>query len=138
MLDLSKIYNFIHTRRKDIHREFLSIFEYFFIRVYTVVIFLLNLIIWLIARKMNNNVSQDLVILHYNIDFGVDLIGNVSKIFTIPFIGLLIIFINFILLFNLSKHKHFQFLAHLLLIGSLFVNLFLLFSISAIYFINFR
>jgi len=55
----------------------------------------LNVFIWiylLIAIKF----TVEPIPLHYNIYYGIDLIGNWYKIFYIPFFGLLIIFINFI------------------------------------------
>lgn len=138
MLDLAKFYENFYLSRQKFFKVISYIFNFFYIRIYLIIIIGLNSAVWLAAYFININVSQDLVILHYNVDFGVDLIGNVKRIFTIPVLGLLIILINTILLFSLTKHRNFKFFAHLLLVTCFIVNLFLLLGLAFIYLINFR
>ncbi len=138
MLDLAKFYENFYLTRQKIFKVISYIFSFFYIRIYLIIVLGLNLAIWLAVYFININVSQDLVILHYNVNFGVDLIGNVKRIFIIPVLGLLIILINTILLFSLTKHRNFKFFAHLLLVTCFIVNLFLLLGLAFIYLINFR
>ena len=84
------------------------------------------------------------MILHYNVDFGIDLIGNVRQIYIIPLIGLVIVLFNLILLSfayrkNIAPERRDadKFLANLLLGSALFANFILLFSVASIYLINF-
>ena len=49
----------------------------------------------------------DFLSLHYNIYFGIDLIGNWYRIFYIPAAGLLFLIINIVLIFFLYKKERF-------------------------------
>ncbi len=138
MFNLSKIYNNTCLFSQKFRDIFLNIFSFLYIRIYLILLLGFNAFIWFTAYYININVSQDLVILHYNVNFGVDLIGNVNKIYIIPLLGLIIIILNFILLFIFSKYKYFNFVAHLLLITCLISSLFLILALSSIYLINFR
>ncbi|MFH1428086.1 MAG: hypothetical protein ABIG60_06225 [Patescibacteria group bacterium] len=117
---------------------FKEIINFFYVRIYLIIIIGLNLFLWLVSYLIKINVSQELIILHYNIDFGVDLIGSVNKIYIIPLLSLIILIINVILISNLVKHKFFKFITHLLLAACIMVDLFLLISLASIYLINFR
>ena len=138
MPDLSKFYDNFYLLRQKFFGAISYLFGYFFIRLYFIVLLGLNLLIWLIVYFINVSVSQDLVVLHYNIDFGVDLIGSVERIYIIPLLGLIIILVNAVLIFIFSRSKDFKFFSHLLLAASLAVNLFLLIALGSIYLINFR
>lgn len=138
MPDLFKFHENFYLLRQRFFGALSYLSGYFFIRLYFIVLLGLNLLIWLIAYFINASVSQDLVVLHYNIDFGVDLIGSVKRIFIIPLLSLIITLINVVLVFGFSRHKDFKFFAHLLLTASLAVNLFLLIALGSIYLINFR
>ena len=138
MPDLSRFYENFYLLRQKFFGALSYLSGYFFIRLYFIALLGLNLLIWLIAYFINASVSQDLVVLHYNIDFGVDLIGSVRRIYIIPLLGLIIILVNAILVFIFSRRKDFKFFSHLLLAASLVVNLFLLIALGSIYLINFR
>jgi len=137
MLDLSKFYEYFYSARRKFSDGFSYLLSFFFIRLYFIILLGFNLFVWLVVYLININVSQDLVILHYNIDFGVDLIGGVKGLYIIPTLSLIVILINGILLFPFCHRKDFKFLAHLLLAASLAVNLFLLIALGSIYLINF-
>lgn len=122
----------------NLRKGITNIFSFLFIRIYLVILFILNLLIWLFTYLFFTKVSQNLIILHYNVDFGVDLIGGVKNIFIIPCLGLFVIIFNLILPFVFLENKHFKFIAHLLLSAAILVNLFLLLSLGPIYLINFR
>jgi len=115
-----------------------NLFSFFFVRFYLIILIGGNIFLWLAVYYINKTVSQDLVALHYNINFGVDLIGHVNKIFIIPSISLLTILLNTILIFILQSHKHFKFIAYLLLSACVMINLFLLLGLMSIYLVNFR
>jgi hypothetical protein len=137
MLDLSKFYEFFYSFRQKFSEGASYLLSFLFVRLYFIILLGLNLLIWISVYLINSGVSQDLIVLHYNVDFGVDLIGGVKRLFIIPILSLIVILINEILLFAFYRRKDFKFLAHLLLGGSLLVNLFLLIALGAIYLINF-
>ncbi len=61
-----------------------------------------NIIIWLILA-FNIGSSLEIIPLHYNIYFGIDLIGPWYKVFIIPTIGVIILFINILLSYIIYK-----------------------------------
>ena len=119
-------------------KNIVYVFSFFHIRIYVMIIFALNFSIWLAAYFVNTNAVQNLIVLHYNVNFGVDLIGGAEKLFIIPVLGLVIIFINLFLVFVFSKDKNFKFIAHLLLASCVIVDLFLLIALLLVFLINFR
>ncbi|MBU4455731.1 hypothetical protein KJ586_04445 [Patescibacteria group bacterium] len=131
-----KLLNIIHFGRLNGQEMILNFLSFFCARVYLAVLLGLNLLNWFAAYTINKNVSQNLIVLHYNIDFGVNLIGGAKKIYLIPLLGLIIILINFIL--SAVIHRQGKFIVHLLLSGAILANLFLLAGLASLYLINFR
>jgi len=115
-----------------------KIFKFPHIRIYLIIIFGLHIILWMLGYSMKSNIDQELVVLHYNIDFGVDWIGNINKIFIIPIISLGMIIINLILAASSVRSRDFVFIAHLILFFTMLINIFLLISFGLIYLVNFR
>jgi hypothetical protein len=91
-------------------------------------------LVWLFYRRIGN----DLAILHFNVDFGIDLVGDARKLFNIPIIALAISLLNFLLLFVFIKNKDFKFIAHIILAAALLTNVFLSLAVGPIYTMNFR
>lgn len=118
---------------------FLAIFRrhYFFkdkfILISLVLSLSLNLLIWvLLYLKIPRNMES--VILHYNIYFSIDLIGEWYRVFILPTAGLVILFINSFLSYIIYKQSR---LAAYLLAGSILaLHFFLLTASLAIIFIN--
>ena len=131
-----KLLNYVRLSRESLSEIALDLLSFFYVRIYLIAILILNLLNWLTAFIINKNVSQDLIFLHYNVTFGVNLIGSVKKVYVIPFLGFVIILINFVLLIFI--HKQGKFITHLLLSMALLANLFLLAAVVSVYLINFR
>lgn len=131
-----KLINYLYLLKEKFSRIVLNLLQFFYIKVYLVAILFLNAINWLAVYFINRRVSQDLVALHYNIDFGVNLIGSVKRIYLIPFLGLIIALLNLILTNSLYRQDRFA--VHLLLAAALLANLFLLTATASLYLINFR
>ncbi len=131
-----KILDYLYFSRDRLAAAVLFLVSFRFVRIYLFLLFALNIINWLIAWQVNSNVSQRLVVLHYNVNLGVNLIGDVANIYIIPTLGLAFIVINFLLLLNIFRNN--KFLIHLLLGFTLLINLFLIAGTVAIYLVNFR
>jgi hypothetical protein len=56
----------------------------------------LNISLWIFLFQ-NQKKSDYPVILHYNLFFGVDYLGNYNEVFIIPIVGIVVIFVNSIL-----------------------------------------
>ncbi len=115
---------------------FFDFFSSWPMRIYAMALFCLNILLWLIAVKAVMASGRQLTILHYNIDFGVNLVGEAKKILVIPLLGLLVALINLVLAFVVYQVN--VFLRHLLLAGAVMVNFLLLAALAAIYFVNFH
>lgn len=131
-----EILNYSYLSREKLAQAVLSLVSFMFVRIYLLFLLVLNIINWLLAFYVNNNVSQNLVVLHYNVNLGVNLIGDAKDIYIIPALGLAFIAINFLLLLNIFRKN--KFLIHLILGFSLLINLFLIAGTLAIYLVNFR
>jgi len=100
-----------------------------FILINTIFAIVLNVVIWLVLF-LNIDSSSEFIPLHYNIYFGIDLIGPWYKVFVIPILGLVVFFINLLLsyIIKIKVLSYFLigssvFAQFILLIGSIFVIL---------------
>ncbi|MFA6271490.1 MAG: hypothetical protein WC693_00085 [Patescibacteria group bacterium] len=93
----------------------------------------LNLGIWILLY-MNIKPSPDPVFLHYNIYFGIDLIGDWYRIYIIPLSGLLIILVNYFVGVIMYSSK--RILSYLIVIFTIPVNMFLALAAVLLAFIN--
>jgi hypothetical protein len=107
-------------------------------RFYLIFLAVWQLIVWLQAWFINKNLSGDILVLHYNVDFGIDLVGDPARIYLYPLLGLGIFVANFVILAILYKDKNFKILAHFLLGAAALFGLFLSIALLAVYLINFR
>lgn len=84
---------------------------------------LLNIFFWFVVWYSIISFKGDIP-LHYNIYFGVDLLGDKNEIFKLPLIALLIFLINFILAFIVYKKE--KILSLFLTVAALMIQIFLL------------
>jgi hypothetical protein len=142
MIDANKILNYIYLVKSRTKEGIAIFWGYLYIKIYVLAIIILILFNWFFAYFINSKVSQGLVVLHYNVDFGINLIGDVSRIYIIPALGLFIFFINSGLAVVINRQRFenintVRLLTHLILSGALLSNLFLFISLAFIYLINF-
>jgi hypothetical protein len=97
-----------------------------------------NLSLWVFVWLFSRQVGNSLAILHFSVDFGIDLVGDARKLFMIPLLGLFVSLSNFLLLFVFLKNKNFKFIANVLLAAACLVNVFLSLALGPIYWMNFR
>lgn len=72
------------------------------------------------------------IILHYNVYFGVDILGSWKEVFISPLLSIILFMINFFLGFFLYKKKE-KIASYILILGNLMLQLaFLVYSISLI------
>jgi len=107
-----------------------------------------NIIRWLIVGNISINIAiwvllmifikpiDAPIILHYNVYFGVDIIGNWKQVFFLPGIGI------FIITSNILFAKHFfdlkeRIASHILMISSLMAQLCLLIASISVMIINY-
>jgi len=101
-----------------------------FIKINLFFSLLINIVLWLVLVWQTRGLS-DLIPLHYNIYFGIDLLGPWYQFFLLPSLGLLFFMVNFIIsLMIYSKEKV---LSYFLVGTSSFIQL--IFLLAAIFII---
>ncbi len=131
-----KLLNNFYLNRHKAKETIINLLSLSLVKIYLLTILAINAIDWLIVYFINKNLSQSLVILHYNVNLGVNLIGEAVKIYTIPLLGLIFALLNFVLLLYIYRQG--KFVIHLLMSSAILANLFLLAATGAIYLINSR
>jgi hypothetical protein len=129
---------FIFESEEVLIGQLKSFFIWLHVKIYLGVLIILNAILWYFVGYINDHVSQGLIFLHYNVDFGVNLIGEASQLYVVPLIGMIIISFNSLISFLLIKKENFNLFSHLLFVVAILCHFFLLASMTAIYLINFR
>lgn len=76
------------------------------------------------------------IILHYNVFFGVDMLGDWKEVFALPIIGLLLFLVNNFLAAYLYQKKE-RIASYLLLMAALMIQLSLLVAAASVIIINY-
>lgn len=98
-----------------------------------IISFVVQCFVW-IYIFLNIGSDRDQLFLHYNIIFGVDLVGSWWKILALPFGGLLIILINFTLSF--FSYSNSKIIARMLTIFTAIFQIFLAWAVILVIYIN--
>lgn len=106
------------------------------LRNYSIIILFFSVLDWLMTYGIYRQSEDQQLILHYNIKFGADQIGNPANLFLLPAAGLLVFIANLIAAYLIKSEKNF--IAHVLLLSSLLFNELILAAIWGLYLINFR
>jgi hypothetical protein len=138
MLGLSRIYHYFDLTKDKVAYNLSEVFSLLYIKIYLLVLVLQNLSIWTFVWLFMRRVGGSLTILHFTVDFGIDLVGDGKQLLMIPVLGLFVSIFNLLLLFVFIKNKNFKFIAHLLLATAMMVNVFLTLALGPIYWMNFR
>jgi hypothetical protein len=101
------------------------------------ILLVLNIVTWITAKYIAVVVDADQIALHYSVGFGIDYYGDTNQIYVIPFLGLVVILLNFALYSLISSYKDKNFIAHVLFASALVVNIVLLIATYSVYIINF-
>lgn len=107
-------------------------------RLYLLVIFLFQTFSWWLSYFIFKNLTSNLLVLHYNVDFGIDWVGDQNLIFYLPILGFLFLLLSVILIFIFGPGRHFRFQSHYLMAGAVLVNIGIFTALVLIYLINFR
>ena len=107
-------------------------------RWYAALTVILQIIAWAESIFIYRNLTGDLLILHYNVDFGIDLVGVPSRIFVYPLVGLGVFILNLIIAAANHNRKDFRIFVHFLLSAAVVFGLFLNLALLFVYLINFR
>lgn len=107
-------------------------------RFHLVALVLIQAVSWFQAVFIYKHLSGELLVLHYNIDFGIDLVGAPWRIFLYPLCGLGIFLLNWLAAASLHRQAQFRLFANLLLTAAILFAVFVALALMFIYLINFR
>lgn len=136
-LNFINFFNYSYVAKQKIALAARSLLGYSYIRIYLASIGALLSVNWISAYYIHaSSKDSPIIALHYNIDFGVNLIGSAGQIYAMPLLASAISLANLTLLIFFYKKN--RFLSHIFSAASLFVNIIISISIFLIYLINFR
>lgn len=95
-----------------------------------------NLLGWLLGAYIYYQSEEPVIALHHTIYFGITLIGEPYKVFTLPLTGLLIMLVNGV--FAALVRRESVFFVDVFAVTNILVNLFLLLGLGGIALVNFR
>jgi len=134
--NLSQLYNTFHLKAEEMRAGFKVLWHDATLRILLLVNLLLNSIGWTISVFINSKIASDIIALHYNVYFGITLIGSPKEVYFIPFLGLFIIMVNGLFLYLIKEGD--KFFLYLFSACAILVNIFLILGLGAIALINFR
>ncbi|PKM91460.1 hypothetical protein CVU82_02590 [Candidatus Falkowbacteria bacterium HGW-Falkowbacteria-1] len=135
-----KIYDYLTLAISDLKALLSKFYRFSFVRIFFILFLIVNISLWIFSYFIFDNITQDRLILHYNVDIGIDLIGGRSDIFIVPLLSLILIFLNkiFLLFFLKRRTGDFKFVFYFTASFLLLTQLFLLLSVLLVYLINFK
>ncbi len=134
----SNFYARFYTVMEEIKQSFAAVFRLTSSRIYLALIIFWQLLAWFQARFIYRSLTGNIVVLHYNVDFGIDLVASQSRIYLYPLLGLAVSLINLAALASLRKDNNFKIFVHYLLGAANLFGAFLCIALLSVYLINFR
>ncbi len=135
-LEISKALNYLYLGSHWFRSSLRILFSDLLVRRIFIVASAANLLSWLAAFLLARSINQELAVLHYNVVFGVDLIGPAYRLYSIPAVGLAIVAFNLLFASSVSGlHER----SLLVMIASLtaIASVLTLLSLYFVYFVNF-
>lgn len=134
----SKLYERFYSWRTKAAAALGEFFVYWPNRFYLALSLLLQAVSWFLSYYIFKNLTGTLLVLHYNVDFGINWIGDPYNIFYFPLISLAILVISLLVLFIFGPSKHFRFQSNVIMVSVLMSNLGLLSALVLVYLMNFK
>ena len=135
-MSYSRLYNNLFNFKERTGSAFSGLWHYRPARLYLLLTIIWQIIAWFQARFIFKNLSSDLLVLHYNVEFGTDLISQPNQIFYYPFGLLLFILLNLIICLLFYRHKDFKLFIDLLVGGAALFSIFINLALLSIYLIR--
>ena len=135
-LIFSKTLNYLYLSVNWVKKALLVLFTDKLSLILLAIILLINLLTWVGSYFLNTLIGDNLAVLHYNVAFGVDLVGSAKKLYLTPLLGLTVLIINSLLGALLKDYKD-RLIVVMLLASAMLVNIFCLVALYFSYIINF-
>lgn len=115
-----------------------TLWRYYPSRIYLAAAFLFQALSFWQAFWIKANLSSELIVLRYRIDFGASLIGEPSLILNYPLISLGVLILNSILAVSFSSRQDKKIFIHLFLASASAFSFFMSLYLLSVFLINFR
>lgn len=106
-------------------------------RWYFFILIALHILIWFFAYRIFVLTGSELFVSHYNVNFGIDGVGEANKVFSIPFYTLVISIFNLVFLLSFREKKIFHFLTHATGLAGILLHFLAGLALMSLYLINF-
>jgi len=134
----SRLSERFYNGRQQIRTAWLSLWHFRPSRAYFLIWLLLQLLAWWQAIFIFRHLSGNVLVLHYNVNFGIDLVGDPMRIFIYPLYGLAVLLINLLIILMSHRRRDFSVFVHLLLAAALLFAIFINLVLMFVYLINFK
>lgn len=134
----SNLYAKFYNMRERSASALAAVWRFYPSRYYFIALAISQIVAWFQASFIYRHLSGDFLVLHYNVDFGIDLVGSPWKIFIYPLYGLGLFIVNLIVTAAFNRHKDFRVFAHFLLTAAVIFCLSLNLALLFVYLINFK
>lgn len=137
-MNYSSFYVKLHDTFQRSFKAVIAVWNFVPAKIYLGFILLSQALLWFQALNILSLKHEGILIFHYNIDFGIDLVGNPRKIYLFPLAAALVAIFNFILSATFHRLKDATRLYHLLFSSALIFAVCDSLVLFAIYLVNFQ
>ncbi len=134
----TNLYANFYSFRQEVKAAFAALWRFIPSRFFLGAALLLQAFSWFQAAFVYKHLSGDLLVLHYNIDFGIDLVGAPWRVFAYPLYALGIFVLDWLIAASLYRRRHFRLFADILLSAAILFSILVALALMFIYLINFR
>jgi hypothetical protein len=134
----SSFYANFYVRRQKAGAALAAVWRLRPVKRYLIAVLLLQALAWWQAIFIYQRASSDVIALRYNVEFGIDLIGDSVRVLAYPAAGLALLLLNYLFAAALSRQKDFRFFAHSLFATAVAGNFLLILVLFSVYLINLR
>ncbi len=135
-IGFSKFLAFLYTGRQRVKSAFRVLWSDRPALVFSILALFFNALSWSVAVLLQRSIGDESAILHYNVVFGIDLIGSAVRFYLTPLLGLGIVIINLLWGAWMSSQRN-RLLSMVLVIFAAIVNFFCLLALYFMYLVNF-
>lgn len=134
----SHFYAKFYTVLRRFSRNFSQFIKFPPTIIYLAIIIALQIFNWWQAWNIFRRLTSEFLILHYNVDFGIDLLGQSRDVFYFPTLSLVVVLFNIILALSFFRRPKGRLLMHLLLSATIIFSVFVSTALLMLSLINFR
>lgn len=134
----SDFYAIIHDAGVSARASYLAVFSQRGFLRYLIFFAIFNLFAWIESYLIYRQIKGELLVLHYNVDFGIDLVASPGRILIYPLFSLLILIINLSVAAVFNRQREALVYSGLLLSAAVLFTIFLNLYLVFVYLINFH